>query len=212
MYISSLDRPWLDTPFTLQGFRLQSEEDIRRLQKYCQYVYVDPSMSVQDATIVRRKMRNRPRLSNQELFANRTLKRYTEACSWEEEYPRALKAVMTLSKGIEVIYSKMSDSSILDMVTVKKCIEPVVDSIVRLPGACIWLARLKQEDRYTYQHPLGAAIWAVALGSSAFPRLTSEPWLSAACFLTWASWEWIPSCCRRPASSAMRSSSRFAIT
>jgi HD-GYP domain-containing protein (c-di-GMP phosphodiesterase class II) len=131
MYISSLDRPWLDTPFTLQGFRLQSEEDIRRLQK---------SKSVQDATIVRRKMRNRPRLSNQELFANRTLKRYTEACSWEEEYPRALKAVMTLSKGIEVIYSKMSDS------------------------ACIWLARLKQEDRYTYQHPLGASIWAVALG------------------------------------------------
>jgi hypothetical protein len=89
MYISSLDRPWLDTPFTLQGFRLQSEEDIRRLQKYCQYVYVDPSKSVQDATIVRRKMRNRPRLSNQELFPNRTLKRYTEACSWEEEYPRA---------------------------------------------------------------------------------------------------------------------------
>ena len=164
MYISSLDRPWLDTPFTLQGFRLQSEEDIRRLQKYCQYVYVDPSKSVQDATIVRRKMRNRPRLSNQELFPNRTLKRYTEACSWEEEYPRALKAVMTLSKGIEVIYSKMSDSRILDMVTVKKCIEPMVDSIVRLPGACIWLARLKQEDRYAYQHPLGAAIWAVALG------------------------------------------------
>jgi HD-GYP domain-containing protein (c-di-GMP phosphodiesterase class II) len=36
--------------------------------------------------------------------------------------------------------------------------------MVRHTGPCIWLVRLKQEDRYTYQHPLGAAIWAVALG------------------------------------------------
>ena len=164
MYVSSLDRPWLETPFTLQGFRLQSEDDIHRLQEYCQYVYVDASKSQQDAAIIRRKMRNRARRSNEELFKNRTLKKYTDACSWDEEYPGALRAVMTLSKGIEVIYDKMAASLVLDMVTVKQCIEPMVESMVRHTGPCIWLVRLKQEDRYTYQHPLGAAIWAVALG------------------------------------------------
>ena len=50
------------------------------------------------------------------------------------------------------------------MVKVKKSVEPMIDSISRNPDACIWLARMKQEDQYTYQHSLGASIWAVALG------------------------------------------------
>ncbi len=41
MYVSGLDRPWLETPFVLQGFRISTEEDIRDLRRYCQYVYVD---------------------------------------------------------------------------------------------------------------------------------------------------------------------------
>jgi putative nucleotidyltransferase with HDIG domain len=40
----------------------------------------------------------------------------------------------------------------------------MIDSISRNPDACIWLARMKQEDQYTYQHSLGCSIWAVALG------------------------------------------------
>jgi putative nucleotidyltransferase with HDIG domain len=40
----------------------------------------------------------------------------------------------------------------------------MIDSIARNPDACIWLARMKQQDSYTYQHSVGAAIWAVALG------------------------------------------------
>ena len=164
MYISSLDRPWLETPFSVQGFKLESEEQIRRLRQYCKFVYVDTAQSSQDATIVRRKVRTRARQSNQELFSNRTLKAYPDGVSWEEEYPRALRAVMVLSQGIDAVFGKMSKTGSLDMVTVKKCVEPMVDSVARHPGPCSWLARLKQEDDYTYQHPLCAAIWAVALG------------------------------------------------
>jgi putative nucleotidyltransferase with HDIG domain len=164
MYISSLDRPWLETPFSLQGFKLKSQEEIHRLREYCKFVYVDTAKSTQDAAILRRKVRNRPRQSNQELFSDRTLKAYPDSVTWEEEYPRALRAVMVLSQGIDAIFGKMSKTGSLDMVTVKKCVEPMVESVARHPGACIWLARLKQEDDYTYQHPLCAAIWAVALG------------------------------------------------
>ena len=72
--------------------------------------------------------------------------------------------MQTLSDGIDVIFGKIANGGSLDMVTVKKSIEPMLESVVRHPGACIWLARLKQEDQYAYQHPLGASIWAVALG------------------------------------------------
>ncbi len=164
MYISSLDRPWVETPFSLQGFRLSSETEVRRLQDYCDYVYVDTSKSTQDASILRRKVRSKPKSSHAELFHNRTLKTYPDSATWEEEYPRALKAVMELSRGIETVLSKLADNCTLDMVTVKKCIEPMIESVCRYPGPCVWLARLKQENNYTYQHPLGASIWGVALG------------------------------------------------
>lgn len=45
MFISSLDRPWIDTPFMLQGFLVESDEDIRLLRQYCEFVFVDWSMS-----------------------------------------------------------------------------------------------------------------------------------------------------------------------
>lgn len=46
MYISLLDRPWMETPFPLQGF-IATREDIRKLTRLCQYVYIDPEQSVE---------------------------------------------------------------------------------------------------------------------------------------------------------------------
>ena len=45
MFIAELDRPWLDTPFLLQGFILDNEEDIAQIRHLCQFVLVDPANS-----------------------------------------------------------------------------------------------------------------------------------------------------------------------
>lgn len=164
MYVSGLDRPWLDTPFTLQGFTLETDEDIRKLREFCRYVFVDTTKSKQDEVILRRKVRNRPRQTRQELFSNRTLKTYKDNAPWDEEYPRAQVAVKSLAEGIDEMFNDVSRGQGLDVVRVKRSVEPMIDSVTRNPDACIWLARMKQEDQYTYQHSLGASIWAVALG------------------------------------------------
>src|SRR5436190_24285536 len=41
MYISELDRPWTDTPFTFQGFVLSTEQQLDALKKYCSTVIID---------------------------------------------------------------------------------------------------------------------------------------------------------------------------
>jgi hypothetical protein len=41
MYVSELDRPWLETPFILQGFQIRSVDDIEEIAKYCQWVVVE---------------------------------------------------------------------------------------------------------------------------------------------------------------------------
>ena len=46
MFVIELDRPWLDTPFLLQGFLIDSNEQLGELRRLCQYVYIDKSRSV----------------------------------------------------------------------------------------------------------------------------------------------------------------------
>lgn len=46
MFVSELDRPWIDTPFQLQGFIIDSQEQVELLQQHCKFVYIDRQRSV----------------------------------------------------------------------------------------------------------------------------------------------------------------------
>ncbi|MFT7130985.1 MAG: hypothetical protein ACI89U_003112 [Gammaproteobacteria bacterium] len=44
MYVCELDRPWLDTPFILQGFKIVSHEEIETISEHCEFVYIEGSI------------------------------------------------------------------------------------------------------------------------------------------------------------------------
>jgi HD-GYP domain-containing protein (c-di-GMP phosphodiesterase class II) len=48
MFVADLDRPWIDTPFLLQGFLIEEEQQIRQLQRHCEFVIVDRARSIGD--------------------------------------------------------------------------------------------------------------------------------------------------------------------
>jgi HD-GYP domain-containing protein (c-di-GMP phosphodiesterase class II) len=45
MFVADLDRPWVDTPFLLQGFLIENETQIAQLRSHCEYVIVDRARS-----------------------------------------------------------------------------------------------------------------------------------------------------------------------
>src|SRR3954471_5112580 len=45
MFVADLDRPWVDTPFLLQGFLIEDDEQIRELMQPCHFVMVDRQSS-----------------------------------------------------------------------------------------------------------------------------------------------------------------------
>lgn len=45
MYVSMLDRPWLETPFVFQGFTIRDRMDIELLQSYCSDIQIDVQKS-----------------------------------------------------------------------------------------------------------------------------------------------------------------------
>ena len=48
MYVVELDRPWVGTPFMLQGFLLDDQDDLDKILSLCKFVYIDRSRSIGD--------------------------------------------------------------------------------------------------------------------------------------------------------------------
>jgi hypothetical protein len=76
MFVAELDRPWLESPFLMQGFVIEDEETLAQLRELCRFVHVDRTRSVGDAwraedaprldpgaSVLRRWVRSRPRRS-----------------------------------------------------------------------------------------------------------------------------------------------------
>lgn len=50
MFVSRLDRPWIETPYLMEGMLIDSEDDILNLSKLCSYVYVDVEQGLSPKT------------------------------------------------------------------------------------------------------------------------------------------------------------------
>ena len=46
MFVADLDRPWIDTPFLLQGFLLEDDDQLQQVRSHCAWVMIDPQRSV----------------------------------------------------------------------------------------------------------------------------------------------------------------------
>ncbi len=199
MYISQLDRPWLETPFLLQGFYVKDSEDIDLISDICDYVYVDVDGSVnainitgnmstvssavgfnsgttefsvsiatngddQSSTKDEGGNSKNGETNLDRLFPGKKLETYTDTTNWKSEEPAAEQAILSLYDGLRELLSRNLNGGPLELLKIKQAVEPMVDSVIRCPGACIWLVRKKQQDKYIYQHSLATSIWAVALG------------------------------------------------
>ena len=90
MYVSGLDRPWLETPFTMQGFRLENAQDVDRIRNYCEWVFVDARKSRQDDSALLHKVRTeRPPVPIERIFVGRTIKPYENTSEWKAESAQA---------------------------------------------------------------------------------------------------------------------------
>lgn len=190
MYVSALDRPWLETPYLMQGFFINTLEDIEKLRSLCEYVYVDverrrgsaavvttpgsqpprtrvTGISTTKATVNSLISQGRTDKAQQKLdsmFPNRTLLTYKDEESARVEMETARQVCLDLNYCVKTLIDDVAHGHSIDISTIKGSVSPMVDSVLRNPDACMWLARLKNKDSYTYKHSMGASIWAVALG------------------------------------------------
>lgn len=165
MYVSRLDRPWLETKYVLQGFFIKSKDDIDELLKHCEYVYVDVERSKSSdkgAQSFSQKVLSSD--EEKELLTGVKPRRYKEKVELDEELKSARESHGALSTIAADIMVDISKNKKLDLPSLKKAINPMVDSIIRNPDAFAWLTRMKTKDNYTYNHSVSTSIWSVAFG------------------------------------------------
>ena len=154
MYVAELDRPWTDTAFLFQGFRIRQQQEISLLQEICQFVWVDARRSIG----VKAQVGENLAVTAQQLQpligkVDFSIEIEQAAPVYHAAREQSLRILQAVKLGHE-----------LDVAAVKVVVKDCVDSILRNPAALLWLARIKNKDEYTSEHSLRVAILSIALG------------------------------------------------
>jgi len=156
MYVRELDRPWLETPFILQGFPIRSVDEIEEIAKHCEWVIVEVGEDVwqpaqERAVLAGRSTRAMPVPSPAARRAelNNAQNIHTNA----RALTRSFMDDVRLGRGI-------------DIKAVKATVSECVRSILRDPDAMQWMSKLRSKDEYTSEHSLNVGLLAIAFGRS----------------------------------------------
>lgn len=179
MFVSRLDRPWIKTPFELEGIRIASKGDIDRVRKYCNYVYIDVEQGIApeprywilakdaESQIFQKtpKAANLGRREDQIKEYQKLRKiSYKNTEAFEAEVKTAEVVTQQLSTGYEQLLEDLENGRDLDLEVVKSGVTDMVKSIVRNPSAMLWIVQIKGVDQYTYSRALGTSVWCATFG------------------------------------------------
>lgn len=165
MYVSRLDRPWLETRYLFQGFHINSVGDIQELRQHCDYVYVDPERgkaAERPLATVKRKSTG-DELAR--IFKTATgNERYPVVTSLEEELGACRDAHTHTLDVVGNILDELRAGHNIKAQAIRTAVKGMIASIIRNPDAFFWLARLKSKDGYAYAHCVDACGLAIAFG------------------------------------------------
>ncbi|RYY73403.1 MAG: HD-GYP domain-containing protein [Gammaproteobacteria bacterium] len=153
MFVSQLDRPWLETPFLMQGFVVETLEDIDTIAEYSEHVWVDAITQEWVPPEERAALENKAKKVS---YINKVDAK-AEHLAAIDTYKSARRLTRTLLDDIRlggVINTDQAKS------TVKEC----VHSILRNADALLWMSKIRSQDEYTAEHCLNVCILAIAFG------------------------------------------------
>lgn len=152
MYVTALDRDWLETPFLTQGFRIENSEDIKALEKYCAYVWVKSDHNGLAGVKL---------TGPNERGGKAKLERSADV---QEEKKRMVSAFRAARRETKGMLNNIRLGEAINTEQAKETVRACVQSIIRHPDALLWMAKIRDEREYTAEHSLNVCVLAVAFG------------------------------------------------
>ena len=171
MYVSRLDRPWLETPFHFQGFHIKDQDDIREVQQICDFVFVESTRTDEAIDLPQIATGPAPQASNNSRWRQR-LKKFTarrppwrrHSVSISEELPAARRLHNDSSDLLRSALDNARTGRSVDIKSARSAVKDLTHSVMRNPDALGWMSKLKQEHEYTYKHSLSVCILSLVFG------------------------------------------------
>lgn len=179
MYISELDRPWVETPFLFQRFELRTSEEMEQLKKHCTYVYVDTELGPDVAPKPRDKesVVRILKLEEQDEKIKREVKKIAEAPSrrsqrpaypdrtpFQRELVRAREVQSQTRVLMRTTIEEVQKGKAINIPLTEKVVDNMVESVIRNPDALVCLSQLKDVSEYTALHSVRTCVLALTFG------------------------------------------------
>lgn len=171
MYVSELDRPWVDTPFPLQGFHIKSRSDAEKVQHFCKFVFIDvekgssPAEKIQHAAPPKRNQAAQTNAKGQ-VKSGRPVKlksvKYTNHQPLESELSKGEKIYEEIEHAFDASINTLKKNQKFDVEPSKKVVKQITESVIRNPDALVWLSKMKAKHDATYSHAIRASVLAAS--------------------------------------------------
>ena len=165
MYVQELDRPWVETPFMFQGFKLQKQREIELLQELCEYVYINVERGIDAPDVYHRHDPSR-KVTMQELVQVSKLPppktKYEDSTDVEEELGPARETYNKSQRLVDDLFNDIRSKGTLNVPAVKEAVDEITDSVLRNPDAFMLLRQLKAKDTYSYSHAIDSCALAAS--------------------------------------------------
>lgn len=150
MFIAELDRPWLETPFAVQGFVVRDSEDILYISRYVDHVFVDTEYKGGPVFL--------------SLATEPTARNKPEKLQLKADFQQARISFESAADTLDKVFDSLNNSRTAEITAVKQAVNPLIEGVFRNQEAVAALLRLKEKGEYRYNHGISMALWAVILG------------------------------------------------
>ncbi len=189
MYVCKLDKEWRDSDFVFQGFIIENNEILKKVQEQCSYVYIDlnkqsihlpiaVTQQIINKKVKRKKTsRNKPASkSKQASQTNRLIDFFTpnsqadlspppkKQLPFEQEINNAQQTHLKISHIVRNLLHETGNYKPIDIDAAKKAVYDCMHSILRNPDAMLLMTRLRHRDRHTWDHSMNVSILATCFG------------------------------------------------
>ncbi len=171
MYVAQLDRPWLGTPFPVEGFFVRDAATILSLRQYCDCVFVRTNRVGEPTAVAeapekesRERSKHGVRSRNALDFIPLRPRKYDSSVLVEEEIEAASRACRQTRTAMDGVLEAVRTERTISVSALAEATHMLADSIVRNPDAGLWLRLLKTRETYTHNHLIDTSILAMALG------------------------------------------------
>lgn len=163
MYVTRLDRPWLETPFLFQGFYANSDKDLSDLRQHCRYVFIDDEKGVKADQYLDEES-EKPALGLDRGILHDQKILYPTCVDLRTELESARDSERLLTEQVANIMVDVQNGGKISVSTIKSTVSGMIESILRNPDAYMWLRKMQKADSYLYSHAIDVSVLAVAFG------------------------------------------------